>query len=75
MFMRFKGNKHSPFCRCNFCKQKRRTSIFYLGTLLALAVIICYQAVLLLFLVTRIHALLLLIELVLFIVLLVFLIF
>lgn len=72
--MKFKGNRHSPFCRCNFCKQKRRNNIFYLGALLALVVIICYQAIILVFLVTRINAILLLIELMLFIMLVVFLI-
>jgi len=28
--MKFKGPKHNLFCRCNYCKQRRRSSIFYL---------------------------------------------
>ena len=69
--MKFKGNKHNFFCRCPYCKQKRRTSLLYLGAIIALTVIILYQALLLIFLVTRFHAILLLLELI----LLVFLIF
>lgn len=55
-------NKHKPFCRCNYCKQKRRSSIFYLWAILAFLIVICYQLLLLVFITTRLNAVILLIE-------------
>lgn len=54
--------KHPVFCKCNFCKQKRRGSVFYLSLILVFLIIIFYQLLLLVFITTRLNAILLLIE-------------
>ncbi|MBR5370362.1 MAG: hypothetical protein IK137_03555 [Bacilli bacterium] len=55
-------NKHKLFCRCNTCKQKRRSSAFYLSLILITAIIIFYQLIILLFITTKFNVFLLLLE-------------
>ena len=62
----FKPQKHNIFCRCDICKSKRRNSIFYLVLLIFLILIIFYQAFILLFITTKINAIILFIELIAF---------
>mgnify|MGYP004553973211 CR=1 FL=1 len=48
--------KHGFFCRCDSCKYKRIHSWWYLGLLAAITISIFYQAILLLFITTRLNA-------------------
>ncbi len=57
-----KRKGHSFFCRCHLCKQKRLLNPVYLFFILFFLIIIFYQAFLLIFLTTKIHAILLFIE-------------
>ena len=59
----FKGKGHSFFCMCDMCKAKRRSSILYLGCLLGLVIVIFYQALLLIFVTSKINAIILFLEL------------
>jgi len=61
--MNFK-KKHGFFCHCEMCKIKRRQSLIYLASLIALIVVILYQAFILIFITSKINALLLFIELI-----------
>ena len=65
--MKYKQKKHNFCCRCSYCKQKRRSSLLFLASIIALVIIICYQALLLVFFITRIHAVLLFLEIAVFI--------
>lgn len=56
----FKHKGHGFFCRCEGCKLKRRTSLWYMGSLIAFLIIIFYQAILLIFFTTKINAIILL---------------
>lgn len=62
----FKPQKHNVFCRCDICKAKRRSNILYLILLLFLILIIFYQAFILMFITTKINAIILFIELIAF---------
>lgn len=61
MFGKKKG--HGFFCRCEICKTKRRQSLLYLASLMALVIIIFYQAFLTIFVTTKLNAIILFIEL------------
>ena len=51
---------HGFFCRCEYCKSKRIHSKFYAWILIAIAIILYYQAFLLVLFTTRFNALILL---------------
>ncbi|MBE6147629.1 MAG: hypothetical protein E7168_04780 [Firmicutes bacterium] len=55
MFQR-KGNGHGFFCRCDMCRIKRKSSIWYMGCLLSLLVILIYQCIFSIFIVSRFNA-------------------
>ena len=57
-----KRKGHPIFCRCHICKQKRLLSPTYLFAILFFVIVAFYQAFLLIFLTTRIHAILLFFE-------------
>lgn len=57
----FKHKGHGFFCRCEGCKFRRKTSLWYMGSLIAFLIIIFYQTILLIFFTTKINALILLI--------------
>ena len=59
----FKGKGHSFFCMCDVCKARRRTSLLYCGCLLGLIIVIFYQALLLIFVTSKINAIILFLEL------------
>jgi len=59
----FGNKKHGFFCRCDMCKHKRIHSWWYLAFLASLAIIIFYQAILLIFITSRLNAIFLLIML------------
>lgn len=61
MFGKKKG--HGFFCRCELCKLKRRQSMYYLASLIALVIIIFYQAFLTIFVTTKLNAFILFFEL------------
>lgn len=56
----WKRKGHGFFCRCDNCKAKRIHSKFYTWTLIAMAIILYYQAFLLILFTTRFNALILL---------------
>lgn len=58
----FKKNRHGTMCRCEMCKNKRKTSLWYMGGLLAFLVIMVYQTLLLLIFTTRLNAFILIFE-------------
>lgn len=60
----FKPQKHNMFCRCDICKSKRRSNILYLVILLFLILIIFYQSFILIFITTKINAIILFLELI-----------
>lgn len=60
----FKGKGHSFFCMCDVCKTKRRSSLLYSACLIGLLIVIFYQALLLIFVTSKINAIILFIELV-----------
>ena len=62
----FKASKHNFFCRCQICKNKRRKSLLYLILLIALIIIIFYQSFILIFVTTKINAIILFLELIAF---------
>ena len=63
----FNGTKHNFFCRCRACRYKRKKSILCLFLILLLLVIIIYQAFILMFVTTKINAIILFVELLAFI--------
>lgn len=60
----FKGKGHGFFCMCDLCKAKRRASLLYLICLIGLMIVIFYQALLLIFVTSKINAIILFVELV-----------
>lgn len=58
----FKPQKHNAFCRCDICKAKRRGNALYLVFLIFLLLIIFYQSLILIFITTKINAILLFLE-------------
>ena len=59
----FKGKGHSFFCRCDVCKAKRRASLLYSACLIGFVIVIFYQALLLIFVTSKINAIILFLEL------------
>ncbi len=59
----FKSKTHGFFCRCEACKIKRKTSIFYMGLLVSSLIILIYQAFLTMFFTTKLNAVILFCEL------------
>lgn len=64
----FGNKKHGFFCRCDLCKSKRIHSWWYLGLLAAIAIIIFYQALLLIFITSKLNAIFLFVFLIFFII-------
>lgn len=60
----FKGKGHSFFCMCDVCKAKRRASLLYSSCLIGLVIVIFYQSLLLIFVTSKINAVILFVELV-----------
>lgn len=60
---RGKGKGHGFFCLCDICKAKRRSSLLYLSILIGLVVVIFYQSILLIFVTSKINAVILFLEL------------
>jgi len=60
----FKGKGHSFFCMCDCCKAKRRSSLLYSACLIGFVIVIFYQALLLIFVTSKINAIILFIELI-----------
>lgn len=54
--------KHPMFCKCNACKIKRKSNIFYLSSILVTLIVVFYQLLLLVFITTRLNAIILLFE-------------
>lgn len=52
----FGNKKHGFFCRCEGCKYKRIHSVWYLALLACITIIIFYQAILLIFITSRLNA-------------------
>ena len=59
----FQGKGHGFFCMCDVCKAKRRSSLLYLGILIGLVIVIFYQSLLLIFVTSKINAVILFLEL------------
>ena len=57
----FKKNGHGFCCCCDMCKLKRKTSLWYMGSLFAFLIIVIYQTLLLIIFTTRINAIILLV--------------
>lgn len=62
----FKPQKHNIFCHCDVCKRKRQNNLFYSILILFLILIIFYQSFILIFITTKINAIILFIELIAF---------
>ena len=62
----FKKNSHNFFCYCPACRTKRKISVLHNIIISALALITLYQSIITILDFSRIHCLLLLLELVLF---------
>lgn len=56
----FKQRGHGFFCRCDACKVRRKSSLWYMGTLLALLIILMWQILFTVFIATRFNAFLIL---------------
>ena len=54
----FKGNKHKFFCMCESCKLKRKTSLWYMGGLFSLLIILGWQVLFTIIFVSRFNAIL-----------------
>ena len=52
----FKQKGHGFFCRCESCKIKRRSSLWYMGCLFALLIILMWQVLFTIFITTRFNA-------------------
>lgn len=57
----FKQKGHGFFCRCEPCKIKRRTSLWYMGCLLSLLIILMWQVLFTIFITTKLNAFLILV--------------
>lgn len=62
----FGNKKHGFFCRCDMCKYKRIHSLWYLCLHAALLIIIFYQAILLIFITSKLNAIFLFFLLIMF---------
>lgn len=60
----FKGKGHGFFCMCDVCKSKRRASLLYIACLIGLVIVIFYQSLLLIFVTSKINAIILFVELI-----------
>lgn len=49
----FKQKGHGFFCRCEMCKVKRKSSLWYMGILLSLLIILMWQVLFTIFITTR----------------------
>lgn len=49
----FKQKGHGFFCRCEMCKVKRKSSLWYMGCLLSLLIILMWQVLFTIFITTR----------------------
>lgn len=54
----FKQKGHGFFCRCDACKFKRKSSLWYMGSLFSLIIILMWQVLFTIFITTRLNALL-----------------
>lgn len=52
----FKRNGHNFFCRCDACKCRRRGSLWYMGCLFSLVIILMWQVLFTIFITTRFNA-------------------
>ena len=59
----FQGKGHGFFCMCDVCKAKRRSSLLYLAILIGLIIVVFYQSILLIFVTSKINAVILFLEL------------
>lgn len=57
----FKNKKHKFFCMCEACKFKRKTSLWYMGILFSLAIILVWQVLFTIIFVSRFNAFLILV--------------
>ena len=60
----FKKNAHGLFCYCNYCRARRRNSVFYNIIISAILLITLYQGIIILFSFTRFNCFLLLLEII-----------
>ena len=49
----FKQKGHGFFCRCEGCRFKRKTSLWYMGCLLSLLIILMWQVLFTIFITTK----------------------
>jgi len=54
----FKQRGHGFFCRCDCCRNRRRNSLWYMGCLFSLLIILMWQVLFTIFITTRLNALL-----------------
>jgi len=54
----FRNKGHGFFCRCDCCRTKRRNSLWYMGCLFSLLIILMWQVLFTIFITTRLNALL-----------------
>jgi predicted neutral ceramidase superfamily lipid hydrolase len=52
----FKQRGHGFFCRCDACKIRRRSSLWYMGILFSLLIILIWQVIFTIFITTKINA-------------------
>jgi len=52
----FKQKGHGFFCRCDGCKCRRRSSLWYMGCLFSLLIILMWQVLFTIFITTRLNA-------------------
>ena len=56
----FKSKGHGFFCRCEMCKVRRKSSLWYMGILLSLLIILMWQVFFTIFITTRFNVFLIL---------------
>ena len=56
----FKHRGHGFFCRCDGCRYRRVNSLWYMGCLFSLLIILMWQVLFTIFITTRLNALLIL---------------
>ncbi|MDD6223671.1 MAG: hypothetical protein PUB18_01565 [bacterium] len=54
----FKHKGHGFFCRCETCKFRRKTSLWYMGILLSMLIILMWQMLFTIFITTRFNVIL-----------------
>lgn len=52
----FKQKGHGFFCRCEMCKVRRKSSLWYMGVLLSLLIILMWQILFTIFITTKLNA-------------------